>query len=269
MKDPREPHEPTAECAPPLLEAVGVSQHFGAHRAVDEVSLAIAAGEVVGLIGPNGAGKTTLFEILCGGRRPTAGVVRLFGRRVEHRPAESRLAAGLGRTFQIPRPFAGLTVLENVMLGWQGHPGERWWANWWAPGRVAAEERRAYEQAMALIDFVSLTPLARKPAGVLSGGQRKLLELARVLMAKPKAILLDEPAAGVHPTLLETIADRVRALRAQGMTFLIIEHNLDLVVALCDRAIVMDAGKVLCEGAPAQIIRDPRVLEAYVGGALA
>ena len=266
MKDPHEHHTVSAPGPTAILEAVAVTQRFGEALAVDGVSLAIAGGEIAGLIGPNGAGKTTLFDILAGDRRPTAGAVRLNGRAVERKPADARLAAGLGRTFQIPRPFGALTVAENVMLGRQGHPGERVWPNWLASARVQRAERETYERAMELLELVTLAPLAQEPARNLSGGQRKLLELARVLIAEPAIVLLDEPSAGVHPALLETIAARVAALNAAGMTFLIIEHNLELVARLCSHVYVMAAGRLLCEGTPSEVVRDARVIEAYVGG---
>jgi branched-chain amino acid transport system ATP-binding protein len=249
-----------------VLEAIGICQRFGGAVAVDGVSLAVRRGQIAGLIGPNGAGKTTLFDILAGDRRPSEGGVRLQGIPVQQESASARLGRGLGRTFQIPRPFAELSVVENVMLGCQGHPGEAVWPNWLAGGRVARAERETYERAMELLEFVTLAPLAREPARVLSGGQRKLLELARVLLAKPVIVLLDEPAAGVHPALLETIAARIAALNETGMTFLIIEHNLDLIAQLCRHVYVMAEGRLLCEGSPDGVVRDPRVIEAYVGG---
>ena len=180
---------------------------------------------------------------------------------------ERRVARGVGRTFQIPRPFAEMTVLENVLTGAQGQAGERAWMNFARPGRVAAEERAAVDRARAILDFVTLSRLEAEPARVLSGGQRKLLELARVLMADPRAILLDEPAAGVNPTLLELVIDRIRTLHGQGRTILLIEHNMDMVARLCSRVVVMAAGRRLAEGAPAEVARDPAVIAAYLGDA--
>ena len=160
-----------------------------------------------------------------------------------------------------------MTVLENVLTGAQGQAGERAWTNFLRPGLVAAQERAAVERARELLDFVMLSRLEHEPAKVLSGGQRKLLELARVLMADPQAILLDEPAAGVNPTLLELIIDRVLELNAGGRTILLIEHNMDMVARLCGRVVVMAAGKLLAQGEPAEVARDPAVIGAYLGDA--
>ncbi len=265
MKAATDPVPPTAAAPAPILEAIRVSRRFGGLVAVDEVSLSIAAGEVVGLIGPNGAGKSTLFDVLAGERQPSAGQVLLRGRRVEREPAEARLAGGLGRTFQIPRPFGALSVLENVMLGAAHHPGERLWPNLFAPTRVAAAERAARARALEILAFLGLEALAKEPARVLSGGQRKLLELARVLMAEPAVVLLDEPAAGVHPTLMQTIVERLATLARGGLAVLLIEHHLGLIAELCARAVVMAEGRVLCVGTPAAVLADARVAEAYVG----
>jgi branched-chain amino acid transport system ATP-binding protein len=208
-----------------------------------------------------------MFNLIAGSLKPTSGDIRIGGADVSREGPEKRIARGVGRTFQIPRPFAEMTVLENVLTGGQDQAGERNWMNFLRPGRVAAEEKAAVEKARALLDFVLLSRLALEPARVLSGGQRKLLELARILMADPKAILLDEPAAGVNPTLLELIIDRVRELNTQGRTILLIEHNMEMVARLCSRVVVMAAGKLLAQGKPAEVARDPAVINAYLGGA--
>jgi branched-chain amino acid transport system ATP-binding protein len=253
--------------ARPFIEARDLVRQFGGMRAVDGVSIALAPGEMVGLIGPNGAGKTTLFNLIAGSLTPTAGEIRLGGVDVSREGPSRRIGRGLGRTFQIPRPFAEMTVLENVLTGAQGQAGETNWMNFLRPGRVAAEEKAAVDKARALLDFLTLSPLALAPARVLSGGQRKLLELARILMADPQAILLDEPAAGVNPALLDLIIDRVRTLNSQGRTILLIEHNMEMVARLCSRVVVMAAGKRLAEGKPAEVARDPAVIRAYLGDA--
>ncbi len=249
-----------------VLELIDVSRSFGAARAVDGVSLRVAAGRITGLIGPNGAGKTTLFNVIAGSLTPSSGRVLLDGREIGGSPAHRRLRAGLARTFQIPRPFGAMTVLENVLLGAPGQRGEAPFANWLLPRAVARQERRNAEHARAILAFLALERLAGAPAATLSGGQRKLLELARVLMADPKIILLDEPAAGVNPSLLETIIDRIADLHAHGITFLIVEHNLDLIARLCTEVHVMAGGKLLVSGTPEEVTRDARVVDAYLGG---
>jgi branched-chain amino acid transport system ATP-binding protein len=248
------------------LEARGLTKAFGGLKVVDGMSLTLPAGGVLGVIGPNGAGKTTLFNLLAGTIRADAGTITLGGRDLSHAPPEARIGAGLGRSFQIPRPFPRMTVLENVMTAAQGQSGERIWANIMAPRRVAAEERAHVARARELLDFVSLSHLADQTAGVLSGGQRKLLELARVLMAGPKVILLDEPAAGVNPALLDLIIDRIASINAQGIAVLLIEHNMEMIARLCPRVIVMAAGRALADGTPEEIARRPEVIEVYLEG---
>jgi branched-chain amino acid transport system ATP-binding protein len=249
----------------PILEARGLVRAFGGLRAVDGMSLALGRGEMVGLIGPNGAGKTTFFNLLAGSLVPDSGAIMLGNRDIARERPEKRIGAGLGRTFQIPKPFREMTVLENVLTGAQGQSGEGILANFLRPSRVRAEEHRAAEKAHELLDFVRLSHLTHEPAAVLSGGQRKLLELARVLMADPSVLLLDEPAAGVNPSLLELIIDRVRLLNAEGRTVLLIEHNMDMVSRLCERVVVMAEGRLLAEGAPAQVLARKDVAEAYLG----
>ncbi len=250
-----------------MLQAIALSKSFGGVRAVDDVSFTLPGGSIAGLIGPNGAGKTTLFNLIAGSLRPDRGRLLFDGRRLDGAPPHAVFAAGIARTFQIPRPFAAMTVLENLMVASRRQSGERFWRNWVSPGRIAAEERALRDKARDLLAFLGLEALAGQPARVLSGGQRKLLELGRVLMADPRLILLDEPGAGVNPALLATIVDKIAALNARGIGFLVIEHNMDLVMGLCRPVLVMAGGRLLMEGSPAEVRADPRVRAAYLGAA--
>ena len=248
-----------------FLTAREVTKSFGGHRAVDAFSFTLARGAIGGLVGPNGAGKTTLFNCLAGALEPTSGQVKLDGRDITGASPDRVFAAGLARTFQIPRPFPEMSVLDNVMLAPRGQLGERFWANWLRPRAVAQQERAVQAAARHWLDFVGLSALAAEPARVLSGGQRKLLELARVMVAEPKLVLLDEPGAGVNPALLDQIVDRVAELNRQGVTFLVIEHNMDLVAALCNPVMVMAQGRMLAQGPADAVLRDERVVQAYLG----
>ena len=243
-----------------------VVKAFGGHRAVDGVSFRLESGCITGLIGPNGAGKTTLFNLIAGAMRPDGGHIVLNGRMISGLRPDQVFGAGLARTFQIPKPFAAMSVLENVMLAPQGQAGESFWRNWVSPGRVAREEAAVREQAMHWLDFVGMARLAHEPARVLSGGQRKLLELARVMVSNPSLVLLDEPGAGVNPALLDTIVDRIATLHRQGVNFLIIEHNMDLVASLCNPVLVMAQGPGPAAGPASTVLSDPRVVDAYLGG---
>ena len=255
----------TVEPLSTLLEVTEVTKAFGGQRAVDGISFALRRGSITGLIGPNGAGKTTLFNCLSGALKPGSGRVELAGIDITGSGPERVFATGMARTFQIPRPFAAMSVLENVMLAPRAQLGERFWANWLQPRAVAAQEARTRAQAMHWLDFVGLAKLAHEPARVLSGGQRKLLELARVMAAQPQLVLLDEPAAGVNPALLALIVGRIEELNAQGVSFLIIEHNMELVSRLCHPVMVMAQGQMLAQGDAATVLNDPRVVEAYLG----
>lgn len=249
----------------PLLVVDRIAKNFGGHQAVDNVSFQLAAGAIGGLIGPNGAGKTTLFNCLAGFLKPTSGSITLGGQAIAGRGAYAVFQAGLGRTFQIPRPFPEMSVLDNVMVAPSGQLGERFWANWLQPARVREQERKTLEAARYWLDFVGLTALEEQPARILSGGQRKLLDLARVMVTQPKLVLLDEPGAGVNPALLDQIVDKVATLNAQGVTFLIIEHNMDLVASLCNPVMVMAQGALIMSGQADTVLKDPQVIEAYLG----
>ena len=218
---------------------------FGSLRAVDGVDLEVRANSITGLIGPNGAGKTTLFNLIAGALAPSAGEIRFRGEPIGGLAPDRVFRKGVARTFQVPRPFAGMTVLENLMLVPLEQAGERFWNNWWGGGRVAREERAARERAMEVLELCALADKAGELAGRLSGGQQKLLELARVLMIDPSLVLLDEPAAGVNPKLLDTLIERIVLLNRRGITFLVIEHNLDLVMSVCQPIVVLAQGKVI------------------------
>jgi len=248
-----------------MLEVASLSKRFGGAQVVSQVSLAVKEGEIAGLIGPNGAGKTTLFNLIAGSLQPSGGRISFQGEDITRHKPHQRMARGIGRSFQIPRPFTEMTLIENMLTAAQGQSGENLLYNWFMPGCVAREEGANAEKARALLEFLGLSRLARDAARVLSGGQRKLLELGRVLMADPKLVLLDEPGAGVNPLLLEAITERIAQLSDRGITFFIIEHNLELVAKLCRHVFVMAEGTLLSEGTPAQVVREASVIEAYLG----
>ncbi|WP_019014039.1 ABC transporter ATP-binding protein [Elioraea tepidiphila] len=255
--------------APPALAVRGLTKRFGGFVALDGVSLDVPEGSITGLIGPNGAGKTTLFATIAGFLPPDGGTVSLRGQDVTAAPPWRLHRAGLARTFQIPRLFARMTVLENLMVAAPDQPGERLPLPWIARARIAREEAALADRARAVLDRLNLARHADTPATALSGGQKKLVELGRALMSGATLILLDEPAAGVNRTLLREIAATIARLnREDGITFLVIEHDLDLVAELCDPVHVMAEGQVIAAGTMAEVRNDPRVAEAYLGMAI-
>jgi ABC-type branched-subunit amino acid transport system ATPase component len=240
-----------------LLEVDALTKRFGGVTAVDSCSFAVPEGSITALVGPNGSGKTTAFNLITGYARPDSGSIRFAGAAVR-RPDPVRLArTGLTRTFQQARIFAELTLVENMVAALQ--------QPWRTVFRraVGAAER---ERALRLLEEFGLSRVARERAGNLSYGQKKLLEFATVLMAEPRLVLLDEPTAGVNPVLVEQIEQRIRDLNARGLTFLVVEHNMNLVMRLCDPLVVLDHGTKLAEGNPVDVRNDPRVLDAYLGG---
>ena len=241
-----------------LLELREVTRRFGGVTAVDRCSFSVAAGSLTGLIGPNGAGKTTVFNLIAGALRPDGGRIELAGTRLAGLRPHQIARLGLSRTFQLTRELKELTVLENVVV----HARTRL-VDVFRPDVGAGERARAME----LLALVGLAGLAGAPARGLSFGQKKLLELAAALMPEPRIILLDEPAAGVNPALLDALIGYIEQVNRTGVTFLIVEHNMDLVMSLCDPIIVMAHGKVLAQGPRDQIQGDPRVLDAYLGAA--
>ncbi|MGH6944085.1 MAG: ABC transporter ATP-binding protein [Geminicoccaceae bacterium] len=250
-----------------LLEVRELVKDFGGLRAIDHCTLSVREGTITGLIGPNGAGKTTLFNVVTGFFAPDAGRVYLGGGDITSLPPHQIFRRKLCRTFQIPREHQTMTVLENLMLVASGQAGERFWNCWARPGLVRRQERATRDQALEVLEFVNLVPLKDEYAGRLSGGQKKLLELARTLMAEPRLVLLDEPGAGINPTLMKRLTENIEYLcHERGITFLLIEHDMDLVMSLCDPVIVMSEGRRLMEGSPDEVRRDQRVLDAYLGG---
>lgn len=235
----------------PLLEISDVSRRFGGLLAVDSVSFDVAEGEIVGVVGPNGAGKSTLFGIVCGDIRPGSGEVRLAGARLTGLSSDRIARNGLVRTFQTPRPFTSMTFLGNVVVAALARTGD------------TAEARRRAERAL---DRVGLLGFRDAPASGASTGQRKRLDIARAIATEPRVLLLDEPLGGVDPGSIDEILALLQRLREDGMTLVVIEHNLEALVRLADRFVAMALGRKLAEGAPREVMRDPRLIDAYLGG---
>ncbi len=248
-----------------LLSAQGLSKSFGGLRAVNEANLDVFQGKITGLIGPNGAGKTTLFNLLSNFIKPDQGKVIFDGKPIHHLKSNAIALRGCIRTFQVARVLSRLTVLENMLLATPHQTGENIIKVWIQQGKIRQEERKNKEKAMEILEDVGLAAKAYDYAGALSGGQRKLLEIARALMTDPKLILLDEPAAGVNPTLIGQICEHIVNWNQQGITFLIIEHNMDMIMSLCDHVWVLAEGTNLADGTPEEIQNNKTVLEAYLG----
>ncbi|MDJ0566997.1 MAG: ABC transporter ATP-binding protein, partial [Microcystis sp. M49629_WE12] len=246
-----------------LLSAKGLSKSFGGIRAVNNAYLDVPQGSITGLIGPNGAGKTTLFNLLSNFIRPDKGEVFLDGQPIHQLPPYQIALKGCVRTFQVARVLSRLTVLENMLLASPGQTGENFLKVWFQGAKIRQQEQENRAKALDLLDSIGLGEKAQDYAGALSGGQRKLLEIGRVLMTEPKLILLDEPAAGVNPTLIAQINDHIIEWNRQGITFLIIEHNMDVIMSLCHHVWVLAEGTNLADGIPSEIQKNERVLKAY------
>ncbi len=250
-----------------MLKVEDLNMRFGGLHAVRDCSFEIEAGTITGLIGPNGAGKTTTFNMIVGELKPTSGRIIFEGEDIAGLPAYKRFHKGIVRTFQIPHEFGQMTVLENLMVVPPDQPGEQIYVNWIARAKVAAREKEVRQRAEEALEFLSISHLRDELAGILSGGQKKLLELGRTMMTDARLVLLDEPGAGVNPTLLLKIRDMISELhRQRGYTFCLIEHDMDLISSLCDPVIVLAEGTVLTQGKMEDVRRNPEVLDAYLGG---
>ena len=266
--------QPAAAAASPepsgkaIFEADSVVKRFGGIRAVNGASMKVGEGSITALIGPNGAGKTTFFNVITGFYRADGGRATFGGEAILGHQPYSIARRGMVRTFQITKALAAMPVLDNMTLAAPDQPGEKLRNLVFRPGASRQREREVHAEAMELLEVFNLTKLADAYAGTLSGGQRKLLELARALMTKPRFLLLDEPMAGINPTLGRRLLDHMQRLREeQGVTFLFVEHDMEVVMNHSDRVIVMAEGRVIADGEPHEVRADKAVIDAYLGGA--
>lgn len=248
-----------------MIEIRSITKAFGGTRAVSKCSLDLNGLSTAGLIGPNGSGKTTLFNLITGLVRPDRGEILFQGNRIDGKPPHQMARLGLVRTFQMSRVFPHITVLDNMLLGPHTQTGEGFWSLWLHPGRVRSEEKRNCEKALDLLEKLGIHHLRDHFAQDLSYGQQKLLELGRALMTDPRMILLDEPTAGINPRLIRTMIDIILKMKDAGHIFFIIEHNMDVVIELCEKVFVLDHGEKISEGRPEEMRNDPKVVEAYLG----
>tara|TARA_B100000029_G_C17606468_1_gene967603 strand:+ start:4723 stop:5514 length:792 start_codon:yes stop_codon:yes gene_type:complete len=250
----------------PILQVKELMKQFGGNRAVDGATFDVEKGSITGLIGPNGAGKTTCFNCIAGALSPNNGNVIFDEYDITGLPPYRIFDRALIRTFQIPQELTQMSVLENLMLARGGQDGERLWQAWLHPNKIAIQENDLQESALEILELVDLYKHAHETASSLSGGQRKLLELARALMGQPRMILLDEPSAGVNPTLARKLSEHIEMIRDKlGITFLLISHDMDIIERLCDKVIVMTSGHVLIEGSANEVFSNTEVQEAYLG----
>ena len=252
-----------------IFEAESVVKRFGGIRAVNGATMQVQEGSITALIGPNGAGKTTFFNVITGFYRADGGGARFGGDSILGRPPYVIARRGMVRTFQITKALSAMPVLDNMTLAAPDQPGEKLRNVIFRPAASRRREKEVREEAMELLEVFNLTKLADHYAGTLSGGQRKLLELARALMTKPRFLLLDEPMAGINPTLGRRLLDHMQRLRAEeGVTFLFIEHDMDVVMNHSDRVVVMAEGRVIADGEPHEVRADQAVIDAYLGGSV-
>lgn len=246
-----------------VLEVKGLKKHFGGVKAVDDCSFSVGKGKIVGLIGPNGAGKTTIFDLITGFYPPTSGEIMLEGESIVGLPPYRIANRGISRTFQLIRLFPRVSALENILIARKNQEGEKLFNS--LIGRWKSEEKKNNERAMELLEFIGLKEKREHHAGGLSYGQQKLLEIARCLASEPKLLLLDEPFAGLNPIMANKVAEVLTRLKNEGKTILLVEHNVGLVTRICDELVVLDYGKEIAVGKPSKVIRDRKVIEAYLG----
>jgi neutral amino acid transport system ATP-binding protein len=261
------PAAPAATNGPAIFEAEGVVKRFGGIRAVNGATMKVQKGSITALIGPNGAGKTTFFNLITGFYKADRGAISFDGQSIAGKPSYAIARLGMVRTFQITKALSAMPVIDNMMLAAPDQPGEKLRNVFFRPAATRAREKEVREAAMELLDVFNLTKLADAYAGTLSGGQRKLLELARALMTQPRFLLLDEPMAGINPTLGRRLLDHMQRLRTEdGVTFLFVEHDMEVVMNHSDRVIVMAEGRVIADGEPHEVRSDKAVIDAYLGG---
>jgi branched-chain amino acid transport system ATP-binding protein len=251
-----------------LLQAQNLHKSFGGVKAVSDISFAVPDGSIFAIIGPNGAGKSTLLNLISGVYHADSGSLSFKGTDLSAMPAHRRVRLGIARTFQKIRLFKQLSVLDNVIAGFHVHHRIPAWQYVVHGGVFADDQRRCREQAVQLLDFVGMSSRLHVLAGSLSYGEQRMLELARALATKPQLLLVDEPAAGLNAAEVDGLLDRIRSLRRDGMTVILVEHNMDLVMNVADRIMVMDYGRRLFEGGPAEVQKNPAVIAAYLGGEL-